>query len=305
MVILDSISNDLLIDKEIILSTLRREKRNYRKINLPSGRVVWQPCPQLKALQYWICDFLSKYGPKPSPHTTAYEPGCNIVKNANIHKNSKHVLKTDIENFFPSIGKNLVNPYLESIESIALSEEDIALIDKIVFLDEGLIMGAPSSPMIANRAMITIDEEINTYCKISNPPLVYTRYSDDLFFSSKQKIDTSAIEYIDSILHKYNLSLNRRKTKLMGRGSNRMMAGVAINASNKLSLGQKRKKYLKKVLYSFCLSESPSKESAYQLQGLLSFAKMIEPLYVNSLLLKYSRYSNEPIQQKIKRVSSE
>lgn len=82
-----------------------------------------------------------------------------------------------------------------------------------------------------------------------------------------------------------------------------MMAGVAVNADNNLSLGQNRKAELRKALYDFCITDNPSKWDALALQGFLAFAKTIEPTYVDRMLVKYAKFSNEAIMSKIARVT--
>lgn len=160
-------------------------------------------------------------------------------------------------------------------------------------------MGASSSPYIANRVMIPIDEELEYYAKKTDSQMVYTRYCDDLFFSSKHLIDKDFVRDAEEILNHFGMKLNHRKTRFMGKGSNKWMAGVAISSDRQISLGQRRKDELRKRLYSFALNDSPEVEDARRLQGYIAFAKQIEPKYVDRMLAKYASYGSKPIIKKI------
>ena len=302
MFVIQKMSHDLLLDEKVIKSICAREQANYRRIKLPKGRIVWQPCAQLKSLQYWVADFLLENGVDPLPCATAYEVGSSIANNAKVHKKNNHVLRMDIRHFFPSITRDSISKYLSTVKcQVPLEKDDIDFICAVVCKQGSLVMGSPSSPMLANRIMIPVDQKIQDSLSEYGQPFCYTRYSDDLFISSKHFIDTEIADQIESILMGYGFRINRSKTKFLGKGSNRMMAGIAINQNKELSLGQKRKAQLRKALYDFCITQKPSQEQAYSLQGLIAFSRSIKPKYVSKMLVKYSSYCDEPILKKMKR----
>lgn len=304
MSVLDLIAKDLLLDASLIESIVQRGGANYRRIKIENKRTVWEPILQLKLLQYWIVDFLKKYGSKPRDNATAYEEGSSIVSNAYRHRFSNHILKLDLRHFFPSIDAELLEQYLNNHVSYAFSRSDLDLIWKIVMFRDGLVMGAPSSPYIANRVMIPIDAEIEKQAKAMDSQMIYTRYCDDLFFSSKEFIDKSFIDEIKGTLNYFGFDLNTKKTRFMGRGSNKWMAGVAVNSKRKISLGQRRKRELRGLLYKFAINESPSVEDAQKLQGFIAFVKQVEPKYVDRMLVKYASYGEGSIVKKIHDVLS-
>lgn len=299
MSVLNLIASDLLLDAEMVDSIVQKKEANYRRIEIEDKRIVWEPSLQLKLLQYWLIDFFKKHGKEPCKNATAYEAGSSIVSNASKHRFSNHVLRLDIRNFFPSIKSGLIENYLTEYVDYEFSREDISLILKIVMFRGGLVMGAPSSPFIANRIMIPVDERIEEQTKTIDSQMIYTRYCDDLFFSSKRFIEKSFTNEIMSILSSFGFNLNFNKTRFMGKGSNKWMAGVAINSNRELSLGQRRKRELREQLYGFALKEHPDVEDARYLQGLIAFAKQIEPKYVDRMLVKYTSYCSESIVKKI------
>lgn len=294
MSILDKISADLLLNRASILAIVEDTSRHYRRFETRTGRVVWQPSPQLKILQYWVVDFLRSHGSAPNHCATAYELGCNILKNAQVHEDNDHLLRMDVRHFFPSVRRSLIIPYLEGVDCVPrLTDCDIELILRIVLLNGGLTIGAPSSPVIANRAMIPFDKRATSMAQLNKPTILYTRYSDDLFFSSAERIDESFAMDVAVLLREYGLMPNAGKTRFLGPGSNRMMVGIAINHRRTASLGQKRKAQLRSKLYSFMMQDTPSREEAQHLSGFIMFAKSIEPAYVNKMLIKYSAYGGD------------
>lgn len=299
MSIAKMMANDLALDQKTIFN-IASASNNYRKIVLPDGRAVWQPAPRLKILQYWVVDYLSEEGPNPACYATAYEPGSSVRKNALYHVRQWHMLRMDIAQFFPSVKTELIYSYLNTLPLDAcLDEKDKNLIIQIVSRNGGLVMGAPSSPMLANRALIDLDNELAQAAAAINPGIVYSRYSDDLAFSSKGFIDVRLEKTVECILQKYGFSAHREKTRWMGRGANRMIAGVAFDNEGNLSLGKKRKAELKRMLYDFALNDEARAEDAEKLLGFIMFAKSIDPHFVDLMLVKYSTYGKQPTMVKI------
>jgi hypothetical protein len=159
--VLSKMSEDLLIDKELIAATANGAAKHYKRFEIKSGRIIWQPSSRLKLLQYWVVDFMRSCDYAASSYATAYEPGCNILKNAKYHARNNHLLRMDVRHFFPSIGSPLIIPILKKLDCAPkLSNGDIDLIMRIVLLNDGLTIGAPSSPFFANRAMIPVDKKL-------------------------------------------------------------------------------------------------------------------------------------------------
>ncbi len=295
-------ANDLALDQKTIFD-IASASNNYRKIILPNGRIVWQPSSRLKILQYWVADYLRKKGPKPTRYATAYEPGSSVRKNALLHVRQWHMLRMDIAHFFPSVSAKLIYSYLNTSPLDAcLSEKDKRLIVQIVSRNGGLVMGAPSSPMLANRALIDLDNELAQAAASINSGIVYSRYSDDLAFSSKGFIDERLVKTVECILRKYGFNAHCEKTRWMGPGANRTIAGVAFDNEGNLSLGKKRKVELKRMLYDFALNDEAKAKDAEKLLGFIMFAKSIDPHFVDLMLVKYSTYGKQPTMVKINKL---
>lgn len=299
MSIVDSMAGDLLLDADTIRA-IASASNNYRRIELADGRVVWQPSSVLKTLQYWIVDFLVQNGPKPHGCATAYESGCSIKKNALRHEGCRHMLHLDIRRFFPSVREGLISRYFEKPPLSGLcGEEDIALILEIVTFRGGLVMGAPSSPMLANRAMLDADREIEGLVRALDPSAIYTRYSDDIAISSRNYINTEVLQRVSEVLNSYGFEVNRAKTRWMGKGGARTIAGISFTQDGRITLGQRRKRELKRLLYGFMVDSEATSADARIVLGRLNFSRSIDSEYVDRLLVKYSVYGGVPVAEKI------
>lgn len=134
------------------------------------------------------------------------------------HVGRKFFLRIDIKDFFISISKEVIVSELRCYLSLNTPEETeriIALIADIVTRNDVLPQGASTSPAISNIVMARIDQRILKYCQVFD--ITYTRYADDLLFSS-YKFDFSKKKWffkkIKHILKDNSLTINYAKNKV-------------------------------------------------------------------------------------------
>ena len=147
----------------------------------------------------------------------AFLKGKNCVTNAMSHIKNRFVLSLDIENFFESIPKKLLEKHLPS-----------HVLD-LILVNNKIVQGYPTSPYLANIAMIEIDTLIMELIK--NQDITYTRYADDLTFSFNEvtKKDYILANTI-KILKAYNLKINSKKTKLQDKKNGRaIITGIGVS----------------------------------------------------------------------------
>ena len=91
--------------------------------------------------------------------------------------------------------------------------------------------GFPTSPMIANIVMRGYDEKMLEYCKEKN--IIYTRYADDMAFSSKELDKNSLKDVIQKkvyrLLWAFGFKPNIKKTIWKSRGGCMKVCGVVVN----------------------------------------------------------------------------
>ena len=186
---------DLGYEKAIISRFALSAPKKYKVYQIPkrtSGtRLIAHPSKALKKYQYSIINYLSKII-QLHPCATAYVRNKGIKVNALQHKDSKYLLKMDFQNFFHSLTPQLLNEAFER-KGTDLEQPELYLLRNLLFWAPNkasigkvvLSIGAPSSPLISNFIMHPFDEEIYNICKAQN--IIYTRYADDITFSTNQK----------------------------------------------------------------------------------------------------------------------
>ena len=113
-----------------------------------------------------------------------------------------------------------------------------------------LPQGAATSPRIANLVMQSLDESLQEYA--SGNGLVYSRYADDLVFSSKKAFDRSRttrhIKAINECLIEEGFWLNKAKTKIITPGARKIVLGLLVDGDTP-RLPKSYKKYVSDHLY--------------------------------------------------------
>lgn len=252
-------------------------------------RIVAQPSRELKMLQRIIVSRILADLPV---HEVAhgYVRGRGIRTNALAHKDAKYILKMDLENFFPSIKPLDFARYLARRRDTRFDLVEKRQLYSLLFWrprgQQGLrlCIGAPSSPFISNALMYQIDESIKRLA--DQRQIVYTRYADDMTFSCQEKNVLHAwqrvVEEIVESSRSLRLRVNREKTVHISRARRMAVTGVTINTEGHLSLGRERKRMIRAMAHRYSLGEL-SVEEAWELKGLLAFAKDIEPEFARKI----------------------
>lgn len=295
--ILQLMSKDLNLDAEYIMSVADNNTAYKKyKINKKNGhkRDIYHPSKNLKVLQYWVVKKIFSLYPI-SQYSKAYSKGNSIRKNALVHRNSKYIVHLDIKNFFESINCNHVDKLLNKINNI--DEDDKELIKKIVlYKGEYLVVGSVASPIISNCVMYEFDKKIEKEI-LNETSYKYTRYADDIIISDYKYIDKQIIERIKEILKEYDFNLNEEKTYFMNKSNRRVVTGVVIdNNNNKLGIGSKKYRDVKKMLYEYLIKNKGEKD---KIHGYLSLIKDLDYEKYNSIRNTYSRYDKNNIIFKI------
>lgn len=299
MSIIDIVAAYLGHTKEEALHLSRRAPKTYRhyKIAKKKGglRTIHHPSRQTKALQYaLIHTFLNRLPVHPCAVAYRRHMRSPLLKNASLHAPYGYSVRVDFSDFFHSISPRDLFVQIED-NGIQLSKQDQQFIDNCLFINvaagrKGLAIGAPSSPVVSNVVMHTIDEEIVALAASISPKSVYTRYADDIVFSTDTKgachTFYEAISEQISRTKSPRLSINAPKTIFGSRASRRVITGLFICPDGGISLGRQNKRYIRKLLFDLSRKRLPADKLAY-LSGYLAFTLDVEPDFYNRLSLKY------------------
>ena len=175
--------------------------------------------------------FVLSYQKEKKPHT--------IVSNAENHLNKKYVLNIDLKDFFHSISTMQVKEFF--MNSPFKFNEDLATCLTLICCYNGrLTMGAPTSPVISNLICIPLDKQLMAIAE--EHKLTYTRYADDMTFSSSENISEEVITKIKSSITAFGFQLNEKKFRMQSKFRQQTVTGIKVNAKTNVD-----RKYVRNI----------------------------------------------------------
>lgn len=199
-------------------------------------REINAPCPELKAIQKKLCDILNiVYIPKYC--TYGFVVGKSILGNAERHTGRRCVLNIDIKDFFNKINFGRVKGTLTH-KPYEIGEEAATVIAQICCYNKVLPQGAPTSPVLTNMVCRPLDNKLMQLA--TKYGLMYTRYADDITFSTYKtnfpdeiaRIENDTVvlgEDLLKIIRNNKFELNETKTKLYVRRKRQEVTGLVVN----------------------------------------------------------------------------
>lgn len=131
------------------------------------------------------------------------------------HVNKKYYLRLDIKNFFESINYKTLEEVFNYYFRINDETNKEKLLDfiELVTLNGKVPQGAITSPTLSNIVFRQLDLRIYKYCKKFK--ITYTRYADDLLFSSENNYlhKEYFIKKIKYIISEMGFKLNNKKVR--------------------------------------------------------------------------------------------
>ncbi|MFK5947487.1 MAG: retron St85 family RNA-directed DNA polymerase [Methylococcales bacterium] len=306
----ERISNELLIPMYLLDRVIQRAPYSYKIYSIPKKnkgrRIIAQPAKETKYIQHWLIDNIFNLLPIHEA-ATAYKKGASIKKNILVHVNNEFICKFDFKTFFTSIKEDHLRRHLFRHLGEQLEEEEIQDIIRVVCIRQRndlplcLSIGAPSSPILSNSIMYEFDLKVTSWCQDNG--FVYTRYADDLTFSTNKKEISNKVEpAIRKIIRKLEypiLRFNNKKTIHLSKKYQRVVTGLTITNEGKVSIGRSRKREISALIHKYTLQSLVDKE-IFRLQGLIAFAKDAEPLFISRMRSKYGQKVIEELLKKRK-----
>jgi RNA-directed DNA polymerase len=223
-----SVAQVLGLSSRLIFSIIRNKGKHYRRFKIKKSgggtRDIASPRTYLKVIQWWVLDNIFR-GQKFPDNVMGFVRGRGVHSNAQFHLGADHILNMDLKDFFPSIKIDKVKSIFHSLGYNSIVAEQLS---EICTLGDCLPQGAPTSPSLANLTAFDLDHSLTDLAESSG--LKYTRYADDLTFSSKFKISEDFKLAVAAKINRRGFSVNERKTRFRGQGGRMEVTGVVINA---------------------------------------------------------------------------
>jgi retron-type reverse transcriptase len=198
----------------------------------------------------------------------------------------------DFRDFFHSIKPVDILSRIEKREP--LSEDDKVVLSKLFFWKPRrsdalqLSIGAPSSPAISNMVMYELDTALFDLCR--NSSVTYTRYADDLTFSTSSPYFLSGIMQLViqavSASSSPRLHFNEEKTINVSRKNRISITGLVLTPNKKVSIGRDNKRRIHSLINSYRYHKLDDDTVTY-LSGYLAYINSVEPSFLISLTHKY------------------
>ncbi|MFE9905358.1 reverse transcriptase family protein [Streptomyces achromogenes] len=238
-------------DRDPYLSFQIKKKSSTR------ARVISTPRPSLMHAQRWILrNILSRV--QPHQNSYAYYRGRSVLDCARKHLGAEWIIKLDFHNFFETVTESQVFQVFEGLgyeplPSLELSrvctryaaavnhldlQRYLAAKDKYRVIHAYkapylgfLPQGAPTSGALANLVARKLDQRLSNMA--NNAGLVYTRYADDLVFSSGHRFSRDlargAIGRISREIGNAGFVVHERKTRVIPPGGRKLVLGLLVD----------------------------------------------------------------------------
>lgn len=155
-----------------------------------------------------------------------------IFTNASKHLGKKYLLNIDLESFFYQINEKKVAEIFADDRFFSFDTDAVNLLTNMVCYKGRLPMGSPTSPALSNFATIDLDNELTRWAIAQK--IVYTRFVDDLSFSSNFPLKQGHFDMIRDMLWIHRFVPNNHKIKWYGPEDTKEVTGLIV--SNKISL---------------------------------------------------------------------
>jgi len=155
---------------------------------------------------------------------TGVRPGSSVKKHVGPHRNNRYFYCADIRNAFGNVNIDRLTKLLDaegvSVPFILPQFIEKEGLDLSSFLSEyceadegGLKTGSPSSQDLFNiYCAVEVDHDLRALCERKD--ITYTRYVDDLLFSSEQRINPDTRRSIRECLNDAGFGVSHHKCEL-------------------------------------------------------------------------------------------
>jgi hypothetical protein len=242
--------------------------RRRKDINPLSGitkyRTVYAPNNPMRQLQSVLLSEVRALN-VPLPYATAGRPGANIFSHVRPHIGHQYVVQYDIVDAFDSVRANTLHDLLGRYgpRGVWIAE---AAGHYSMHLGGGLITGAASSPELFNlyaAALIDVPLE-RLFQACGRGDIGYTRYLDDLVFSSEKPIGRRLRTQILDVIRCGGFELSYRKACVsdLAADSHVVINGVGIRLTGETFISRPFRRQLIRMLQKAAIGEFPAQRLA-------------------------------------------
>ena len=251
-------------------------------INKKSGkkRKIDEPVYSLKVVQQWILNRIL-YKIKASKYSYGFikarkKAKSPLVQVAEKHQHNLYLMKMDLKDFYPSIHREKV---YSLFRKIGYNSSVSNLFTNICVFEDHLPQGAVTSAYLANLVCKRLDNRIAGYC--NKRSITYTRYADDMAFSSDDRaLLRKAYNIIKSIKKDEGFVLNTEKTRFSGPITHKEVLGITINNCD-VKAPKQMKRNVRQCIHKQIATGNY--ENINVVRGYIAYINSIEPGYIGKI----------------------
>jgi retron-type reverse transcriptase len=236
----------------------REDVLRYRNFPIPkkSGgeRLISLPVDGLKSILRALNSVLQALY-QPTAYAMGFVQGRSVVDNARVHLGQNYIYNIDLKDFFTSIDKsrvwrrltlppyNLPSQLADIVAGLCTMRLEDG--DKVRYV---LPQGAPTSPTLTNIICEKLDRQLAGLARKFG--LRYTRYADDITFSSMHYVYSFDGEFVTSlrqIIEQNHFVINETKSRLQCRGERQEVTGIVL--SDRLNVARQYTRELRTLLH--------------------------------------------------------
>lgn len=217
----------------------------YYTIRRIKNRIIHVPCDELKAEQRFFLNAIK----------WVYPYKTDTISAAKIHSGKKWILKMDIKDFYNSVPCHEIQKAVMEVCKRINRSDNVINYFALVTVNGKLPTGAPTSPHLANACFKKIDKEIMSASSVFG--VDYTRYVDDLTFSSYSKETLQLVEKrITALLNFHGYKINQKKTKYISDNKQQNILGLVVN-NYRVRLSKEFKRNIRAMLHNYAVNKCP------------------------------------------------
>lgn len=225
---------------------LTAQQPKYKTFTIPKKdggeRKIEDPSADLKRLLHQLNRYLSSvYYFEKSRAAYGFIAGVrndddrrNVLTNARKHTGKPYLLNVDLKDFFHTVTRDKVVEIFAG-KPFGFKRAIPELLADLTTYQGRLPMGSPTSPVLSNLACRALDDSLTQYAQSAG--WAYTRYADDMTFSSKQPITVEQVERVRIIVHNAGFTINDKKVQVFGPEEDKVVTGLVVTDKVDLAPG--------------------------------------------------------------------
>ncbi len=261
------------------------------------NRNISRPKPILKSVQLIIKNMILDKIPM-REHIFGFRKGISIYDHALVHCGANVIINFDLKDFFPSISFNRVRKAfmklgysgeISSVLALLTTKQDSKIVEidnkihHIYSSSRYLPQGASTSPIISNLVAENLDTQL--LLRSESFGFKYTRYADDLSFSSKaQKPNIKGMIYmINKTIELHGYKINRNKTNVLFDNNSQNITGLIIN-SKQPKIPRVWRRRLRAAIHNYSRGKEQDPSELIRILSSINYLKTTHPYKIEKYL---------------------